>query len=308
MRIGILGMGGIGSFIGAKLAKNFETDTRREIIFICRDKTKENILNNGLLLISENGTIKVRTDLVSDNPTEIGILDILIVATKSFSLVNALKQYQNCLKKETIIIPLLNGVNAKNTIAQNIEHDTSKILEGSIYVASNLEKPGIVNHVGGPGKIFFGNNDKSDYEWVEGILRKGGLDANYTKEINSILWKKYLFVSPLAAMTAAFNMTFGELAENPQHMKQLKKMMNEVQAVAQKFNVVLTDKDVLDSLSMLSNFPHQSKSSLQLDYENNNEKTEKGNLVDFMIHNGDSFGINVDTYKEMDQKISAYND
>lgn len=303
----MLGMGGIGSFVGAKLAKHYGTDNQTEIIFICRGQTKAHILKNGLCLSSKHETISAQPDLTSNNPEEIGLLDILIVATKSFSMVNALKQYQVCLKAESIIIPLLNGVNAKTAIVEKINHESSKVLEGCIYVASNVEKPGTANHVGGPGKIFFGNTDETDYHWVENVLKQGGLDANYTREIERILWKKYLFVSPLATMTTALGITFGELAENAHHKKQLEGMMKEVQALADQFNVTLTDKDVLDSLTMLSSFPYESKSSLQLDHENQNDHTEKHNLVDFVIENGDKFGVKLDNYKAMSQKIGVQN-
>lgn len=306
MRIGILGMGGIGSFVGAKLAQNYRPDEQIKTIFICRGKTKENILSRGLLLTSENGTIHVKPDLVSNDPDEIELLDILIVATKSFSLIHGITQFQKCLKKETIIIPLLNGVNAKTEIIQHIEHESSKILEGCIYVASNVEEPGKVKHVGGPGKIYFGNTEGADQEWVEEILRKGGLEASYTKEIKRLLWQKYLFVSPLAAMTTALGITFGELAENPQYRKDLEKMMKELQAVANKFHVVLTDQDVRDSLAMLSSFPHEAKSSLQLDFESGNLQTEKRDLVDFIVENGTKLKVKVETYKEMEEKISTY--
>lgn len=306
MRIGILGMGGVGSFIGAKLTGNYKKDKETKIIFICRAKTKENINNNGLSLISSDKKINSKPDLATDSPDEIGVLDILIIATKTFSLSKAINQYQNCLNEETVIIPLQNGVSAKEIISNNLNYKSTNILEGCIYVASNIEKPGIVKHVGGPGKIFFGNRGTSDFKWVEEILTKGGLNAKYTKQIKEILWKKYLFVSPLAAMTTAQGITFGELAESPEHMNQLKRMMNEVQKVAKHFNVTLTDKDVKESLSMLSNFPYQSKSSLQLDFENNNDKTEKYSLVDFIIEKGEQYGVNVDNYKEMDKKITAY--
>lgn len=305
MKIGILGMGGIGSFIGAKLTKNYENDKETKVIFICRNKTKESIKMNGLSLVSEDKTIKSQPYLVSDNNDEIGLLDILIVATKSFSLDSAIKKYECCLKHETIIIPLQNGVNAKNIIEATIKHDNSKILEGCIYVASNIEKPGVVKHVGGPGKIFFGNNGELDFKWVEGVLVKGGLDATYTKNIKKILWKKYLFVSPVAAMTTAFDITFGELAENAKYMALLGKMMKEVQELADNYNITLRDEDVKDSLAMLSNFPYSSKSSLQLDFENNNDKTEKDNLVDYVVENGRKFGVDVDNYKEMRKKIAA---
>ena len=307
MKIGILGMGGIGSFIGAKLTKHYENDKETKVIFICRNKTKEIINNYGLSLITDDEIIKSTPYLASDNPDEIGLLDILIVATKSFSLVEAIRKYQDCLKKETIIIPLQNGVNAKNIIEANINHDSSKILEGCIYIASNIEKPGVVKHLGGPGKIFFGNNDDLDFEWVEKILVKGGLNAVYTKNIKELLWKKYLFVSPLAVMTTALDITFGELSEDSKYMAKLENMMLEVQELADKFNVTLTEKDIEDSLAMLSNFPYTSKSSLQLDFENQNSKTEKHNLLDYVIKNGKKFGIKVDNYEEMNEKITATN-
>ncbi|EPR65304.1 ketopantoate reductase family protein [Cyclobacterium qasimii] len=305
MKIGILGMGGIGSFIGAKLTKNFEKDEETKVIFICRNKTKEVINKDGLSLITGDEIIKSKPYLASDNPDEIGLLDILIVATKSFSLAAAIGKYQDCLKEETIIIPLQNGVNAKESIEKNIEHDPSKILEGCIYIASNIEKPGVVKHLGGPGKIFFGNNDDSDFEWVEKVLVNGGLDATYTKDIKEILWKKYLFVSPLAVMTTALDITFGALAEEPKYMAKLEKMMREVQALAGKFNVTLTEQNIADSLAMLSNFPYKSKSSLQLDFENQNSQTEKEDFLDFVIKNGKKFEVKVANYEEMNQKIEV---
>lgn len=307
MKIGILGMGGIGSFIGAKLSKSYESDEVTDIIFICRNRIKETINNNGLSLITEEETVKTKPSLVSDKTDEIGLLDILIVATKSFSLGKAINKYQDCLKKETVIIPLQNGVNAKNIIEKSINHDKSKILEGCIYVASNIERPGVTKHVGGPGKIFFGNNDEFDFKWVEKILRKGGLDATYTKDIKKILWKKYLFVSPVAAMTTALNITFGQLAEDSKYMAKLKEMMKEVKNLANFFDVNLTDKDIKDSLTMLSKFPYNSKSSLQLDVENKSTKTEKENLVDFVIENGKKLEVSIDNYKEMSEKITAHN-
>jgi 2-dehydropantoate 2-reductase len=307
MKIGILGMGGIGSFVGAKLTESYKSEEKTEIIFICRNKTKENIKKNGLTLVSENKTTKSQPYLVSDDSDEIGLLDILLVTTKSFSLDSALKEYEGCLKQETIIIPLQNGVNAKNIIEATINYDSSKILESCIYVASNIEKPGVVNHVGGPGKIFFGNTDELDFKWVEEVLVKGGLDANLTKDIKKILWKKYLFVSPVAAMTTALDITFGELAENEKFICQLEKMMKEVQGLANNFNIELTDDDIQDSLAMLSNFPYASKSSLQLDFENKNDKTEKANLIDYIVENGRKYGVSVGTYEEMNRKIETNN-
>lgn len=305
MKIGILGMGGVGSFVGAKLTKNYENDEETQIIFICRNKTKEAIANNGFTLIAADKTIRARPYLVSDKPDEIGLLDILIIATKSYALGPAISEYQDCLKEDTIIIPLQNGVNAKNIIENHIDHDSSKILEGCIYIVSNIEEPGVVKHMGGPGKIFFGNNDSQDFGWVGEILVKGGLDITYTKDIREILWKKYLFVSPLSTMSTALNITLGELAEDSKYMAKLEKMMVEVQELANKHNVILTAEDIEASLAMLSKFPYKSKTSLQLDFENRNPHTEKNILVDFVIKNGEKFGVDTEHYREMNNIINS---
>jgi len=302
MNIGILGMGGVGSFIGAKLAEHYQSDKTTNIIFICRNETKEIIKRNGLCLQSADTTTITSPSLASDNPKEIGVLDILLVATKSFSIHQAIQQYQECITNDTIIIPLQNGVDTKQVLEKSLD-GVNRILEGCIYVASNIKSPGVVQHVGGPGKIYFGNTTGLLHQGIDEVLFNGGLDVEYTKDIKNILWKKFLFVSPLATITTALNITFGEVAQEVEHMNQLEAMMREVQALAHKSNVMLTERDIQDSLNMLTNFPFESKSSLQLDFENNKNKTEKESFVDYVIHNGKLLGISTDHYEEMNQKI-----
>src|SRR5690606_23676933 len=119
MKIGILGMGGVGSFLGAKLARNYEKNGSVKIIFICRGATKESINKNGLSLFSEGKTFISHPYLATDIPEEIGSLDVLIVSTKAYSLESAVKKYQICLHPESVIIPLQNGINAKEVILKN---------------------------------------------------------------------------------------------------------------------------------------------------------------------------------------------
>ncbi len=307
MRIGILGLGGIGGFIGAKLVENYKDNSEIEIVFICRGATKTAILDNGLSLNSGRETISIKPNLVSENATEIGILDILIITTKAYSLTNVIEQYQDCISNKTVVIPLLNGVNAKDIIIENSAIQPSNILEGCIYIASNISKPGIVNHVGGPGKIVFGNSDETDFNWTKEVLEKGGLNIQYTKKIKEVLWKKFLFVSPIATMTTALNLTFGELLESEKLIATLENMMIEIQQLANKFEVTITKQDIQESLAMLSNFPSNAKSSLQLDFENKSDKNEKSIFVDYVIENATKFSIDADNYKTMNKKISVNN-
>ena len=298
-KIGILGIGGIGGFVGAPLAKKYK-DSETKIIFICRGETKKAIQNEGLLFESKGETTTIFPDLVSDNPTEIGILDVLILTSKSYSIKDVLSTYKDCINEKTIIITLQNVVNAKEIIRETLP-EASQIMEGCIYVASNVKKPGHIQHVGGPGKIFVGG--KENKPLIE-LLAAGGLDITYVENINQILWKKYLFVAPVAGITSAYKVSFGQLLEDENLMHILENMMIEIQSLAKKNNINLTNEDIEISKDLLTKFPFESKSSLQLDFENNNQ-TEKQFLVDYVIKNAAKYGIKTPFYNGVNEKIKT---
>lgn len=298
IKIGILGIGGIGGFVGAPLAKKYK-DSTTQIIFICRGATKNAIQKNGLIFESKGTKETIFPDLVSDDPTKIGILDVLIVTTKSYSLSEILTTYKDCIGTNTIIITLQNVVNAREIIRETLP-ELGQIMEGCIYVASNVKNPGHIQHIGGPGKIFVGGEKEN--KWLIDLLTTGGLDIAYVADINQILWKKYLFVAPVAAITSAYKVTFGQLLEEKNLMHILENMMIEIQSLARKNNINLTIEDIETSKDLLTKFPFESKSSLQLDFENNNQ-TEKTFLVDYVIENCTKNGIPTPFYESVNERI-----
>ncbi len=303
MKIGILGIGGIGGFIGAPLAKYYSNSpSKAEVIFICRGKAKSTIESNGLTFTSGNQTETVFPHLVTDNPEHIGKLDFLIVTTKSYSLIDAIKHYKDCLDPHSTIITLQNMVNARELIENQIDTNYD-ILEGCIYVASNLNLPGEVKHLGGPGKIFIGGlENKKPYQLFVETLNEAGIDITFQEEISTILWKKYLFVAPVAAITTAYDVTFGELLENKSLMLILEDMMKELRKLATSKGIKLTNKDIETALGLLSKFPFESKSSLQIDYEQS-KPNEKEFLLNYIIEECIKEEIHCPTYHQTDKLI-----
>lgn len=299
-RIAIAGIGGIGGFVGAPLAKAYADNEQVQIILICRGKTKEVITQNGLTLESAQGVETTHADLVSDNPAEIGVLDVLILACKSYSLESLIKAYKDCIAEHTVIITLQNVVNGKDIIRKHLNE--GHIIEGCIYVASNVKSPGHIQHVGGPGKIFIGGKQQAEYQWLMDLLTLGCLDVTFEEDIKRILWKKYLFVAPVAAITTAYDITFGQLLEDDLLMNVLEKMMTEIQALAKENDVHLSGEDIMTSKDMLSKFPYEAKSSLQLDFENN-KPTEKEFLVDHVIAQSELYGLDANYYREVNKRI-----
>ena len=82
-RIAIAGIGGIGGYIGGKLAHHYSNIENVEIVFIARGEMAEAINKKGLWLQSNDTSFKGMPTLTSDNPLEIGTVDIFIVCTKN---------------------------------------------------------------------------------------------------------------------------------------------------------------------------------------------------------------------------------
>lgn len=303
VRIGILGIGGVGGFVGAPLARFYGNVDDVEVIFICRGVPLETIKSKGLHLQSQEGEIIVKPTLCSNNSTEIGILDALIITTKSYSLKDVVKEYKGVIGEHTVLLTLQNMINSKEIIREVIP-DKGIVLEGCIYVASKVDKPGKIQHVGGPGKIVIGGEKENEYRWLIDLLTNGGLDVTYEENIKDKLWKKFLFVAPVAALTTAYNISFGQLLENERLMSILENMMIEIQSLATKNDINLSNKDILNAKELLTKFPYESKSSLQLDYENKNQ-TEKYYLVDYVIEHCNKNGLEASYYQMVNDKITA---
>lgn len=297
IKIGVLGIGGVGGFIGAPLANTYEKNERVKIIFICRGKTRENIRKTGLIFESKGQKYIAHPYLVSENTDEIGKVDILIITTKSYSLKGVLQEYESVIGNETVIIPLQNMVNAKEIICNTIPNK-GVIIEGCIYVSSFIKFPGHIKHVGGPGKIFIGGSDLESYVWVKETISNAGINVNFVKNITEELWRKYLFIAPVGAITTAYGINLGELHDNKKLLHILENMMKEVIKLAQKSNVDIDDAFIKPSMDILNKFPPNTKSSLQLDFENN-YPNEKEYLIDYIIDKSEKFGLDTKYFSEI---------
>jgi 2-dehydropantoate 2-reductase len=76
----------------------------------------KSIAKNGLKIIADTTEIVAFPSLVSNVPEEIGKLDYLICATKTYDIETSLESIKNCITPNTILLPLYNGVDATERI------------------------------------------------------------------------------------------------------------------------------------------------------------------------------------------------
>lgn len=296
-RIAIAGIGGIGGYIGGKLAHHYANNENIEIIFIARGEMVKAIYEKGLWLESNETLYKCIPTLISDNPLEIGSIDILIVCTKTFSVEEIFKKYKKNLAIDAVVITTQNTVNGEKTITPYLT-DNITLMEGSIYIASNIVEPGKIKHISGPAKLFFGTQAIKNYrgEKIAKIFNEAGLDATFTQDIQSTLWKKFLFVSPVAVVTSLYKISFSEILKNTKAESLFINLTSELIQLAKAKKITVDDNTILNNLNLLKSFKGNVKSSLQLDLENNNY-SEINSLVKYVIEEAKLFKLPTPDYE-----------
>ncbi len=212
-RIGILGMGGVGGYFGGLLAKAYAESDSVEIVFIARGETQKAIAQNGLKIILDESEMTVFPSIVSDDSEVIGKLDYLICATKTYDIEESLLSIKKNITKNTIILPLYNGVNAPERISDLFPDN--EVLQGCVYIVSMIVSSGVIKKIGAYEKLFFGSRTApiAALNKLQAIFEKASIESYLVDTIEETVWEKFIFISALASATSYLNQNIGEILD-----------------------------------------------------------------------------------------------
>ncbi len=296
MRIAILGVGGVGGYIGAKL----KLRGKDEITFITRGRQLEAIKKNGLKLIDENEEYTIEPDFITDNPKNLGIFDFIIIAVKSYDLLHALELINSNISRKTVLLPLLNGVGHDKEIKEIYKE--AKVLNGCIYILSNIKSPGIIKKYGGVFNLIFGTTEFSleSLANIKKLFDNAKLKNRLTDDIEFETWKKYLLISAYASLTSYYKKPMGYIVKN--HLEELEEILTEIKNVANEKGIPLENKNIEKIILQAKNIPYNSKTSMQLDFEKG-KKTELEALCGYIVKEAKNLNITVPIMKKIYLKL-----
>jgi 2-dehydropantoate 2-reductase len=305
MDIAVVGIGGVGGYYGGKLARHYAGSSDIKIIFIARGQHLEKIRERGLRVRSAAETFTARPHLATDQPGELRPFDLVLFCVKAYDLEESSVLLRENVTGRTVIITLLNGVDNAERLG-NIFPQAS-VLNGCVYISAFIEAPGLVRQASGSCKLFFGTEKEghAGYKTIEKIFTDAGIDAEYSADISTVVWEKYLFVSPLASATTYLKKTSGQLLEDDLSKSYLTGLMREVEHVARAQGVRFPD-DVCDvALEKVASFAYETKTSLQMDFEKAKEKNELGSFTGYIVRYARENGIPVPYHQEAYDSLSA---
>jgi 2-dehydropantoate 2-reductase len=305
-KIGILGIGGVGGYFGGKLAAYYHNSDEVQVIFIARGENKNVIKEHGVKIIALNGQIVAYPALVSDDAQEIGMVDLLICCTKTYQVAGALQGVQACINNNTVILPLMNGVESVERITDLFPNQ--EIWEGCVYVVSRLERPGIIKKSGYINKLYLGSPyaAKEKLAKVESLLKVDGIDAHVPPNISETVWEKFLFISTMATLTSYLDKSIGQILSNEEYKRLLNDLLNELFAVTIAKGISLPANSIQQTFDKMTSFPFDATSSMHSDFQKGT-KTEVDSLTGYVVQLGKELNVSVPTYEMMYKKLKTSN-
>ena len=263
MKIAIMGTGGVGGYYGGLLAQQ-----GHDVTFIARGAHLKAIQENGLQVKSIFGDFQVKPAQATDDPAGIGLVDLVVFCTKTYSIDEAAQLIKPIVGAETTVLPLQNGIDAAERIGAilGMEH----LIDGATWISSAVEAPGVIKQISQFRRVVLGELDGQLTHRVQAIHKafaETGITAELSENILKILWTKFVFISMASSLGSLTRLTIGQYRSVPETRAMMTSLMREVEAVARAQGVELDQDVVQKSLDFTDNAAPQIKPSMQLDVE-----------------------------------------
>src|SRR5882757_4041149 len=257
MRIGVVGAGAIGGWIGISLAASGQ----HELSVLARGATLAALRTGPWKLIAGGKVLEVEAK-VSDVAGELGEQDLVIIALKGPSLASAASAIAPLIGKNTIVVPTMNGlpwwfllggggelpstrldsVDPTGSIAAAIPFES--VLGSVVHASASVSKAGLVTHRAG-NRIILGEPNGSRTDQVNAVaevFRSGGFEIEVSHRIQRDIWYKLwgnMTMNPISAITGA---TCDRILDDPLVNDFVLRVMGEAAAVGARIGCGIDER------------------------------------------------------------------
>lgn len=262
MKIAIFGSGGVGGYFGGKLAAAGE-----DVTFLARGAHLAAMQSDGLHIASPLGDVHLPRVQATDRPQAVGPVDVVLFTVKLYDVEASAASLAPMIGPDTVVITLQNGVDAMDMVASHVgaEH----VAGGAAYIVVVIDKPGHLRHTTAQ-QLVFGERDGRRSDRLVRFEQAGleaGFQAKASTDVEADLWTKFVRLATWSGMTTVTRSPMGVLRDTPATLEMMMAAIQEVIDVGTAKGVKFPP-DLMDgTLSLIRNFPANSKSSMLEDLE-----------------------------------------
>ena len=222
MRIGILGVGELGTGYGARLLEAGE-----EVVFVARGDRLRELKELGIRVGGSGVAVRKGLD-ATDNPAEAATVELLLFCVKTYDLEEAAIHVRPMVGAETVVVPVQNGLYAPDRLVHIL---------GPESVVGGVAMRGIQ----------IGELDGQVTQRIRRIaetLNRAGIRSEIRPDIRVALWEKQLMACA-SSVVAAARLTPAQFIDSEETVAMFRAAMEEAAEIAKASGVAL-DPDLVD--------------------------------------------------------------
>jgi 2-dehydropantoate 2-reductase len=250
-RFCIVGSGAIGGTIASLLLRSGAS-----VSVVARGDTLAAVKRDGLRLVIGSEALQAPVR-VSEDPSELGVQDYVIIAVKAPSLPDLARRIGPLLGPETAVVTAMNGVpwwfflnergrlaghqlkaiDPEGRIAEAIP--AWRVIGCAVHIAASVDEPGQIHHKSGR-RLLIGEPNGEVTTRVRRLaewLHRAGLDCRISENIRGDIWFKLwgnLSMNPISLLTSA---TSDRIIADPLARKLCVSMMGEAAQIGKRLGI-----------------------------------------------------------------------
>ncbi len=288
MKHAIIGAGGVGGLMAAALVHVGE-----EVTVVLRPETYPKHPDR-IRLTSTFGNLDVPVRRATSLDEH---FDVVWLTTKATQMDAAIETLLAGKDRFDLLIPLLNGVEhiqrLRNLFGEN------RVVPATISVSSERIAPGEIAHRSPFARLAVSSVAKPQLEPLLKKLSDYGFTCEFVDDDKTLMWRKLVFLAPLALNNSASGKDKGGLVSDPVWHERLRATVREAGAVAKAEGA---NVDVEGTLSTIEALPAHMKSSMQVDVESG-RAPELDAIGGPIVRGGKAHGIQTPVASELIEMI-----
>ena len=233
MRIAVMAAGAVGGYYGGRMAA-----AGHDVTFIARGAHRDAIRRDGLKIESTLGDLHLKDVNVTDDPRQVGPVDLVLFAVKLWDTETAGEQARPLVGAGTRVMTFQNGVDSVERLAPILGDDVT--IAGATYVVTKIAAPGVIRHTGTMAIVRCGRLDRRPDAVLAGYveqMKAANIDVTLADNMLLDLWKKFVVLSGTSGITASTRQPLGVIRDDADMRAFFFKLMHETMAVGRAAGV-----------------------------------------------------------------------
>lgn len=239
LRVAVMGAGAVGGYLGGCLTRV------ADVHLIARGEHLRALRERGLTIVTPEGERSTIAVQATDDPAAVGPVDIVLFLVKSYDTEQAAHRLAPLIGEGTGVLSLQNGVDNEARIGAIVGNE--HVLGGAAYILSAIESPGVVRSNRARlvlGELEPGAPSERVTRFVDVANASGGIDARAVPDVRLTKWEKYTLLVGFSAVTAATQLTVGDIRASTAASEMLRAIMAEAWSIGRALGVPLADDHV----------------------------------------------------------------